>query len=491
MDMDKSLAHEEREEGDEPPPPGVRAAAIVRWILIGVVLLLALWSVLAYLGAFRAVGARVGGGHEHTEGTGETYQCPMHPSIVSDRPGDCPICNMSLQKVEQELTGTMTGGTSQVAGLATVSFTEDKIQKAGVRTVRAERRTLSDPIRTVAVVAADEGSLAKVQTRFSGWVERLHVNETGQKVAKGQVLAEIFSRELFTAQQEYINAIRWSKSGPDIADNLKTQARQRLELLGIASEEIDAIEKSGQPVRALPIRSPSNGYVVFKGVVEGGFVDPGTELFEIANLSRVWAWAEVYERDLARVRIGQPAKLTVAALPDQVFEGKVTFLQPLVDIQTRTVRARIELPNPKLTLRPGLYGEVEITAESRDGLVIPRDALVDTGEHQYVFVEVEPMRFQPRQVKVGERGDSVLILEGLSEGEIVVASGNFLVDSESRRRATALAAAKASAGKRTDIPIDREKYPEKYEQFLECERVHRGMGTMEEDCKNAIPKPWK
>jgi len=429
-------------EGDEPPPPGVRTASIVRWLIIAMAVVAAIWSVASYVGSRRS--ARSSGGST-ASATGETYQCPMHPAIVSDRPGDCPICHMSLQKVEQETTtSAMTGSTSQVAGLATVTFTEDKIQKGGVRTAIVRRSTISDPIRTVALVAADEGRLAKVQTRFSGWIERLRVNETGQKVAKGEILADIFSRELFTAQQEYLNAIRWSAGGADVGDGLKAQARQRLDLLGIAAQEIQAIEASGKPIRALPIRSPSNGYVLFKGVVEGGFVDPGTELFEIVDLSRLWAWAEIYERDLARVAVGQRATLTVAALPDQRFEGKVTFLQPLVDAQTRTVRARVEIPNPKLLVRPGMYGEIEIVAAAREGLVVPRDALVDTGEHQYVFVEVEPMRFQPRQVKVGERGESVLILEGLVEGEKVVAGGNFLVDSESRRRASAMDAVRSS-----------------------------------------------
>lgn len=490
MDSEKTPLPVGPDEGDEPAPPGVHAASIVRWAIIVVAIAVALWSVLSWAGAFRAVR----GEHEgHAQATArETYQCPMHPTVVSDRPGQCPICNMTLQKVETESPApAMTGGTSQVPGLATVTFTEDKIQKSGVRTATVERRILADPVRTIALVSADEGRLAKVQTRFSGWIERLRVNETGQKVAAGEVLAEIFSRELFTAQQEYLSSIRWSKDGAATNDSLSTLARQRLELLGIAPAEIAAIEKSGQPIRALPIRAPSGGYVTFKGVVEGAFVDPGTELFEIADLSRVWAWAEVYERDLARIRIGQSASLRVPAVPGRTFEGKVTFLQPLVDPRTRTVRARVELPNPKLTLKPGMYGDVEIAADSREGLVIPRDALVDTGDHQYVFVEVAPMRFQPRTVKAGTRGESVLILEGLAEGETVVTSGNFLVDSESRRRATAMTTTQESAGKRSDIPIDPAKFPQKYEQWLECERVHRGMGSMAEDCQNAIPKPWK
>lgn len=421
------------DEGEEAPPPGVHTASIVRWLLVAGVVLLAAGSVVAGSGLLR-------GGDEHAlhdGGERPLYQCPMHPSIVSDRPGQCPICNMSLQRVEREPEVEDAANASEVPGLATVTFTEDKIQKSGVRTARVERRTLTDPVRTIAAVSADETRLAKVQTRFSGWIERLRVNETGQKVAAGEVLAEVFSRELFTAQQEYLSAIAWAKDGAQTTGSLRAQARERLELLGVAATEIESIERSGQPIRALPIRSPMTGYVTFKGAVEGVFVDPGTELFEIADLSRVWAWAEVYERDVSRVHVGQKATLRVAAVPDRTFTGTVTFLQPLVDPRTRTVRARVELSNAGLALKPGMYADVEIAASQREGLVVPRDALVDTGDHQYVFVEVEPMRFQPRAVRVGSRGESVLVLEGLVEGETVVTSGNFLVDSESRRRATA------------------------------------------------------
>lgn len=471
-------------EGAEAPPPGVRTAAIVRWVIIAFVTLVALWTV------FSAIGLFSGGTHVVAgDATGDVYQCPMHPSIVSDRPGECPICSMTLQKVSGHGDDVMTSSALQVPGLATVTFTDDKIQKSGVRTARVTKRMITDPVRTVALVTADESRLAKVQTRFSGWVEKLRVSETGAKVTKGQVLAEIYSPELFTAQQEFLTSTKWAGSGPALSEDLGERARQRLELLAISPEDLAAIEKEGKPLKTLPVRAPIAGHVTFKGAVEGVYVDPGTELFEIANLDRVWAWAEVYERDLSRVEVGRTATLRVESLPDRTFTGKVTFLQPTVDPQSRTLRARIEVPNAGLVLRPGMFGQAEIASAPREGLSIPRDALVDTGEHQYVFVEVSPKQFQPRLVEVGARGDEVLVLSGLWEGDTVVTSGNFLVDSESRRRAIARSSS-AAATQRTDVPITREKFPDKYEQWLECERVHRGMGSMEEDCQNAIPKPW-
>ena len=489
--MSGTESHHELMEGAEPPPPGVKAAAIVRWLIIGFVTLVALGSVLSWAGAFRLLGRHAGPGGAATQAESKTYQCPMHPSIVSDRPGECPICGMTLVKIEENAGGAMTGGTSQVAGLANVTLPDERVQRMGVRLSVVEKRVLSEPVRTVARVTADESKLVRVQTRFSGWVERLLASQTGQKVAKGEVLVEIYSRELYTAQQEYLNALRWS--GTDSSNRgLAEQARQRLELLGIAPEEIAAIRAAGAPIRALPIRAPRSGYVVAKNVVEGTFVDPGTELFEIADLSRVWAWGDVYERDLQRVSAGEKAVLTVAALPNRSFRGSVTFLQPTLDPRTRTLAARVELDNPGLALRPGMFGEVVIETPTTAGLVIPREAVVDNGDTQYVFVQTTSGSFQPRRIKAAPAPDNqVAVLEGLREGERVVTSGNFLLDSESRLRSAAHSAAQGASKGRTDIPIDEKKYPEKYEKWLECERAHKGMGSMVQDCQNSIPQPWK
>jgi Cu(I)/Ag(I) efflux system membrane fusion protein len=213
-------------------------------------------------------------------------------------------------------------------------------------------------------------------------------------------------------------------------------ARKRLELLGIAAQEIDEIARTGQPVRAVTIRSPVGGTVIRRGAVAGGYVQPGSELFAIADLSSVWFIAEVYEHESARVRVGQTARVALSGLPGVVTKGRVQFLYPSVNPETRTLRIRIEVRNAGGQLRPGMYGSVDLDLAGAQGLAVPAEAIVDTGETQYLFVAKGGGRFEPRRVKVGARGDGVAeILEGVAEGETVVTTANFLLDSESRLRA--------------------------------------------------------
>lgn len=435
--------HEELAEGAEPPPPGVGVASAVRWVVLGAVCLVAAVSVAWGVGL---LDGRGGGRDEgHAAERRDLWTCPMHPQIVRDRPGTCPICNMSLVRRQVTVPDAAAEPSPAVPGLAPLTLDPDRLRLAGVRTVAATHQTLSDPVRAVATVAADETRVVRVQTRFSGWIEELKADQTGQRVRKGDVLAGIFSRELFTAQEELLQAAEWARTGGDeAARKLHMQARRRLELLGVASEEIDAIEARGAAIRALPIRSPISGFITGKSVLRGTYVDPGTELFEIADLSRVWTWADVYERDLASVAVGQTARLTVRALPGKVFEGRVAFVEPAVDPRTRTLRARVELPNPGFVLKPGLYGELVIETPPRHGVAVPREALVDTGERQYVFVAVlsgqDGTTFEPRPVVAGAGNDDrVLVLTGVEAGELVVTRGNFLLDSESRLRATSRA----------------------------------------------------
>ena len=591
-------ASEHFEEGEEAPPPGVHAMAIVRWALILLMAATAATSVVYYFGWVH-----------HTNGSESDvqYTCPMHPSVVQDHPGECPICSMTLvprqarkkagtsgsqampapapagtttstaadggtdqagayycpmhpnetshdpnarcpecgMKMELrpkptgpqgqapappshgESAGEMSGpqamprmktdgGGSRSAGsptapgregtvpqLATVELTPDRIQLLGMRTAPVRREPLQSNIRTVGYVAANEKGLAQIHTRFAGWIEHLSVNQTGQRVERGQVLATIYSPELLNAQQEFLNALRWASRKGD-ADSVAGEAiggladdsRRRLELLGISKPDIDQLARTGKPMRALTVRSPVSGYVTAKNVLSGASVDSSAVLFEVTDLSTVWVVADVFEFDIDRVRTGQRVKLDLSGLPGISFTGAVEFVYPTVDPATRTLRVRMQFPNPGLRLRPGMYGNVTLQLKPKNGLVAPSEAVVDTGELQYVFLAREGGRFEPRRVRVGQRsGDETQLLEGVDEGDIVVTTANFLLDSESRLRATIEGATETAGGDAmtsvTDSVIDEQRFPDKYQQYRACEVQHRGMGTMEEDCKNAIPKPWK
>jgi Cu(I)/Ag(I) efflux system membrane fusion protein len=428
-------------------PPGVGAMAIVRWALVVAMGIVAGLSIAYAAGALRPSGA--GARHAHL------YHCPMHPAIVSDHPGECPICGMTLVLDAEGAASPARGKSAPVAGgavpaLSDIDLPPERVQLIGMRTAKVERAPLGEALRAVGVVAPSERGLAQISVRFSGWVQDLKVPETGRRVARGEVLATLYSPEVLSAEQEFLTARGWSDrqgpgdgaGGPHAAaeGGLAVAARRRLELLGIAAPEIDALAARGKVGDVVPIRSPNAGYVTARNVVAGAAVSPGAPLFEIADLSRVWLLAEVFEQDAARLRVGQKATLELAAYPGERFAGRVQLVYPSVNPQTRTLRVRLEFPNRSgpggVKLRPGMYGDVALELPQAEGLVVPAEALVDTGERQYVFVAHGGGHFEPRLVRVGARaGDRAQITSGLSEGETVVTTGNFLLDSESRLRA--------------------------------------------------------
>jgi Cu(I)/Ag(I) efflux system membrane fusion protein len=403
-------------------------------------------------------------GHRHE--ASDPYYCPMHPEETGkDAYARCPLCGMKLQKKptpekrdedasapvldaaakrarEDVTVDAQVPAPTRIDGLSSLELPESRVQLIGMRTAKVKRASLPSELKAVGYVAATESGLAVVQTRFSGWLEELHVTQTGQQVKRGQLLARVYSPELLAAQQELLNARQWTSpkagqkdSGAGLVGGLADSSRNRLELLGMHPSEIAEVERSGTPHRLIEVRSPARGYIAQKSAIQGLFIQPGTRLFDIADLSKVWVFVGLFERDAGSVRAGQAASLQLTSYPGETFRGKVQLVYPTLDAETRTQRARIQFDNADLRLRPGMFGDVIIQQPASEGLVVPREAVVETGEHQYVFVVEAPGRFSPRAVQLGARWqDQVQVLSGLTADETVVTTGNFLLDSESRLR---------------------------------------------------------
>lgn len=307
--------------------------------------------------------------------------------------------------------------------------------RLGIRLESVRGETLGQPLRAGATIVPDESRISHAHTRVAGWVEELLVNTTGQVVRAGEPLARIFSQELLSSQTEYLTARRYAASG--LTSAVVESGRTRLGVLGMSEAEIDAIERSGEPMRLVTVVAPRSGVVVHRGISVGTAVDPSTELVTVADLSSVWALAEVPESDSSVIGVGTPATLEFPGSGRAAFGARVEFIYPTLTERTRTVRVRLVVSNPRNELKPGLYGTAEFRITGRRVLTVPRDAVVDTGRAQHVFVATAEGRFEPRTVTLGTRlADRVEVQNGLSEGDRVVAAGVFLLDSESRLRAS-------------------------------------------------------
>jgi RND family efflux transporter MFP subunit len=427
------------------PPPGAGIMNVVRWVLFGGLMLLAAVSIGAYVASRRApAGTKIAAAQA-------VYRCPMHPSYTSDKPGECPICGMALERVEAAGAAPAHGG--DVPGLATVELSPERIQMIGVRTAVVERRVMGDALELTGFVTPDESRLHRVQLRVSGWVRGLHVSRTGEAVRAGETLLTLYSPELLQTEQEYL-----IEAGPrDTMTSMamshdaagRSAALERLELLGVPRAELERLQRERRASTELAIVSPATGTVLERGVTEGQSVSADTPLFTIADLTHVWVLADLYEMEMGRVQPGATATFTADALPGRTFASRVEFVSPTVSSDTRTAKARLALANPGGVLRPGMYGRVRTAEHTAPALVIPADALVDAGEHLYVFVAHAGGRFEPRQVTVGLRRDeAVQVLTGLAAGDTVVSSASFLIDSESRMKAAiaGMGAAPAPAG---------------------------------------------
>jgi RND family efflux transporter MFP subunit len=341
-----------------------------------------------------------------------------------------------------------------VADRATVHLPARKQELIGVKTGVARRAPFRRTLRAPAVVTTDETRLHHVHTKIEGWVETLHVNATGEFVLRGQPLLDLYSPELLATQEEHLVALRAraaAGSAPPesaaMAADLVESSRRRLLLYDMAPAQIDALETSGQPQRVVTLYAPIAGFVTQRNVTQGERIEPGTTLFDIADLSRVWVIASVFENEMPFVRAGQKGVVSLTYLPGRTWEGRVTLVAPVVDEETRTVKVRLEFPNPDGTLKPGMFGEATLTADLGERIQVPEGAVLSSGTRDLVFVVRADGGFEARAVRLGARtDDAVEILDGLRDGEAIVISGGFLVDAESRLKAALEAAAAPAHG---------------------------------------------
>ncbi|MCK6526477.1 efflux RND transporter periplasmic adaptor subunit [Myxococcota bacterium] len=368
-------------------------------------------------------------GHAHAEGEISHYTCPMHPSVRQDGPGQCPLCGMDLVPVYE----------ADVAS-GTVSIDAQRRQQIGVRTEAVGRREASIDVRAVGRIAYDRAGIVEISPKVGGWVRDLRVNEVGQAVSAGQVLFTLYSPEVYAAQRELSAALASQRaavgtSAEGRVDALVEAARTRLRLWDLPASHVQALAEGGPPAEAIPVVAPAAGHVVELDVVEGAAVEPGARLYRIVRLDRIWVEADVYERDLPLVKVGQEATVTLPDLPGSRLTGQVGLVRPFLDPATRTARVRISLPNPGLELKPEMFVDVALRVPRGERLVVPDSAVVYAGPRRLVFLDLGDGRLQPREVEVGPKvGDAYEVLSGLEEGDVVVTSANFLVAAESRLR---------------------------------------------------------
>jgi membrane fusion protein, copper/silver efflux system len=444
----------------------------------------------------RSQPAPAGAAEAHAEGTASQtwYTCGMHPEVVQDHPGSCPKCGMRLQPMAHDravamgLVAASAGDPASPAGERKILFWKSSMipgeihqepgkdsmgmdlvpvfadeagevgliridpvteQNMGVRVAPVVRGPLVQSVRTVGMVDYDETTLAAVSLKVDGWVEKLYVDKTGAQVHTGDPLFELYSPALFSAQQEYLAALRnlQEKDVPAIpgarmdSESLVRDARTRLEYFDISDAQIREIERSGTGHKTLTIRAPFTGIVTHKNVVEGQMIKAGTDVFRIADLSTVWVIGKVFEQDLAYVDVGQEALMTLSYLPGRTFRGRVTYVYPYLEEKTREVPIRMEFHNPGYELKPGMYATVTLShTVPGEATLVPDVAVIDTGLRKVVFVMRAPGRYEAREVKTGLRSenDRLEVLSGVTPGEQVVISGQFLLDSESRLREAAL-----------------------------------------------------
>jgi len=445
----------------------------------GIILFVIVALVVGVAGGF-FIGKKSSGPEEMVESgevTGkQLYSCGMHPDIIQDEPGNCPICGMKLTPIKSAATSsTKPKGERKIKywrapmdptyisekpgkspmGMDLVPVYEDEIeegaitidpvtvQNMGLRTGLVKTGELTRTIRTVGHIDYDEKKLYIINSKITGWIEKLYVNTTGEMVDKGQSLLEIYSPELVSTQEEYLSALKnylTLKDSPyeearQGALELLNSTRKRLEYWDIDKSQIENLERSGEIKKTLTFYSPTTGVVLHKNAIEGAYVKAGSDLFRIADLSTVWVLATIYEYELPYIKLGQDAQMSLSYLPGESFEGKLTYIYPYLDQKTRDVKVRLEFSNPGYRLKPDMYANVVIESKlSGERILIPEEAVIRSGKREIVFVDMGEGKYAPREITTGvsSEGNVVEVKKGLLSGEIIVLSGQFMLDSESK-----------------------------------------------------------
>ena len=426
-------------------------------------------------------------GHEHQlrpvlaeNGEIEYWTCAMHPAVRMKEPGKCPICGMELipvtkkpdsdkepaasQDQKESPSGSGDDEMSDMAGMdhskhgtgvpqapdengggqSVFTVSPERQQMIGVKTEAVEMRPMEKSIRTVGRVTLDETRVERIQTKFSGWIDRLYVDYTLKHVKKGDPMFSIYSPELVSTQEEYILALHSKEilsdsEFPEIsggANSLLNATKRRLQLWDISESQIRELGNTGKVKDSLVIHSPVSGVVIEKNVFQNMYCEPATVLYKIADLSNVWVEVDIYENEIPLVKPGAHAQMTLQSFPGEVFHGKVTFIPPHLDMKTRTVKVRLEFHNPDLKLLPEMYADIEIDIPLGEKLTIPESAVLRTGKQDVVFVDKGGGNMEIKRLELGQKSDGYYeVLAGLSEGEKVVTRANFLIDSESKIQA--------------------------------------------------------
>ena len=485
------------DEPNEPDKPAVklepekpkkrRIGSLAAWLIVLVAL-----AGGAYLYSDLLKGTRIGQmvGLKQESAAKDVYYCPMHPDYKADKPGTCPICNMNLVKLEPQkdaggpaATADATPGKSagerkvlywvdpmnpshrsdkpgkapdgmdlvpvyaeegEAAGSlppGTVKISPQKQQLIGVQYGEVREQPISKTIRAVGRLAHDETRIARINPKVSGWIDQVYVNFTGDLVKRGQPIISVYSPDLVSAQQELLIAKKAKdmlgdgpfKDAGKSSIALYESARERLKLWDISEAQINRIEKTGVVSKALTLYSPIDGFVITRSAYKGMRITPETELYNIADVSTIWVLADVYEYEIPLIQLGQSATMTLSYFPGKTYTGKVTFIYHELEPTTRTLKVRLEFTNPDFKLKPDMYANVELKIDYGNKLAVPREAVLDSGEQQVVFVAREGGYFEPRRLTLGPLvGNQYVVLAGLQPGERVVISANFLVDSESQ-----------------------------------------------------------